>query len=257
MKKFLVLIMVILMVFAMVACKQDVKEPADPTNSEEAGKTALAEQGSSGSKGIDNKGFKIVGSFKTADSSVKVEVGGKDDLYWIGTYDNAADSTADYVYFRMKDANTVSIYTGETWVDFEASTSIKDALFGEGGVYSALVDNIVYLSFQLKSMYGTMFSDLKYEGSTTKNGVTCSKYTATFSLEEIGEIANVSVYVEPTFAVTVGFDFALADSFVKKYGELVGKEMLNTAFSYTADVDFDVSTGEVPNYATITATIGK
>ena len=230
MKKFLVLIMVILMVFAMVACKQDVKEPADPTNSEEAGKTALAEQGSSGSKGIDNKGFKIVGSFKTADSSVKVEVGGKDDLYWIGTYDNAADSTAD-------------------------STSIKDALFGEGGVYSALVDNIVYLSFQLKSMYGTMFSDLKYEGSATKNGVTCSKYTATFSLEEIGEIANVSVYVEPTFAVTVGFDFALADSFVKKYGELVGKEMLNTAFSYTADVDFDVSTSEVPNYAAITATI--
>ncbi|MBP5756719.1 MAG: hypothetical protein J6W39_03960 [Spirochaetales bacterium] len=254
MKRFLVLILAIFMVFAIVACKQEV-EPSDPTNSEDAGKTALAEQGSSGSKGIDNKGFKIVGSFKTSDSSVKVEVGGKDDLYWIGTYDNAADNTGDYVYFRMKNANTVSIYTGETWVDFESSTSIKDALFGEGGVYSALVDNIVYLSFQLKTIYGSMFSDLKYEGSATKNGVACSKYTATFSLQEIGEIANVSVYVEPTFAVTVGFDFALADSFVKKYGELVGKEMLNTAFSYTADVDFDVSTSEVPNYAAITATI--
>lgn len=257
MKRFLILVLAIFMVFAMVACKQEVEESADPTNSEEAGKAALAEQGASGSKGIDNKGFKIIGTFTTTASSAKVEVGGKDGLYWIGTYTDASDKTGEYVYFRMKDANTVSIYTGEVWADFEAS-SIKDALFKEGGIYSAVVDNIVYLSFQLQSKFGKMFGDLKYAGSETKEGVVCSKYTATFSIDEIGEIAEAFVYVEPTFAVTVGFDFALTDSFVKKYGDIVGEEMLKAAFSYKAEVvDFDVSTSEIPNYATIAATIGK
>lgn len=254
MKKFLVLIMVIFMVFAMVACKQEVAEPSDPTNSEDAGKAALAQQGEA-AKGIDNKGFKIVGTFKVAEESLKVEVGGKDGLFWIGTFENAADTTGEYVYFRMKDANTVSIYVDGNWIDFTASTSIKDALFGEGGVYSAIVDNIVYLSFELKSLYGSMFSDLKYEGTAEKNGIECSKYTTTFHVDELGDVATATVYVEPTFAVTVGFDFALTDSFVKKYGELVGEQMLNAAFSYSAAVDFDVATSEIPNYATISATI--
>ncbi|MBO4410349.1 MAG: hypothetical protein J5775_06320, partial [Spirochaetales bacterium] len=103
MKKFIIFIMIVFMLFAMVACKPEVEEPADPTKTEDAGKAALADQGSSGSgKAITpNSGFKIIGSFETGGSSYKVEVGGKDDLYWVGTYADADDATGEYVYFRM------------------------------------------------------------------------------------------------------------------------------------------------------------
>ncbi len=252
MKKLLVLFLAFMMVFALVACKSDPAEETDSTATEDAGKAALVEQGSSSSsKGVDNNGFKIVGTYNLKGKATKVEVGGKDDLYWIGQYSSADDAEAtSYVYFRMKDENTVSYYTGSGWIDFSAD-SIKEALFSETGVFSKLVDNVLYLSFELEST--GLFGDLAYAGQATYNGMTCSKYTATFSNDELGDIATATVYLEPTYAVTVGFEFSLTESFASN-GALA-QTTLESLFNYEADADFSIDTSDIPDYEAVSATI--
>lgn len=256
MKKLIVLLLALLMVFALVACKDEPEESVtDPTASEDSGKAALVEQGSSSSsKGVDYAGFKVVGTFAVSGKETKVEVGGKDGLFWIGQYVDADDTEADYVYFRVVDDNTVSIYVGGTWSTFKCD-SIKDALFGEDGVYSKLVDNVLYLSFELEDT--GLFGDLTYAGQATYNDMTCSKYTATVSNSTLGDIATATVYLDPTYAVTVGFDFALTDSFVKQFGGVASaaEAQLESLFDYAATVDFSIDTTDIPDYDTIMATL--
>lgn len=257
MKKFIVLLLALLMVFALVACKDEPEESVtDPTASEDSGKAALVEQGSSSSsKGVDYAGFKVVGTFAVSGKETKVEVGGKDGLFWIGQYVDADDTEADYVYFRVVDDNTVSIYVGGTWSTFKCD-SIKDALFGEDGVYSKLVDNVLYLSFELEDT--GLFGDLTYAGQATYNDMTCSKYTATVSNSTFGDIATATVYLDPTYAVTVGFDFAFTDSFIKNYGsgvESAAEAVLDNVFAYAATVDFSIDTTDIPDYDAIMATL--
>ncbi|MBQ3728473.1 MAG: hypothetical protein II903_03120, partial [Spirochaetales bacterium] len=87
MKKILVLLLAILMVFAIVSCKEPEPEQAEqPQATEAQGKDNLVSQGAkSGSKAIDHKGFRIVGSFDISGTKTVIEVGGKDGIYWIGT----------------------------------------------------------------------------------------------------------------------------------------------------------------------------
>ncbi len=253
MKKLIVLFLAFMMVFALVACKDEPEESVtDTTASEDSGKAALVSQGSaSSSKGVDNAGFKIVGTFNVSGVETKVEVGGKDGLFWIGQYTTADDTDPTYFYFRVVDDNTVSIYDGSSWTTFECD-SIKDALFGEDGLYSAVIDNVLYLSFELDDT--GLFGDLTYAGQGTYNGMTCSKYTATVSNSTLGDIATATVYLEPTYAVTVGFEFSLTESFASKYGTLA-QTTLESLFNYEADADFSIDTSDIPDYAAVSATI--
>ena len=84
MKKILVLLLAILMVFAIVSCKDEPEQADEPQATEGQGKDNLLSQGAkSGAKAIDHKGFKIVGKYSVAETELVVEVGGKDG---IGSY---------------------------------------------------------------------------------------------------------------------------------------------------------------------------
>lgn len=88
--------------------------------------------------------------------------------------------------------------------------------------------------------------------------MTCSKYTATVSNSTLGDIATATVYLDPTYAVTVGFDFTLTDSFVKQFGGVASaaEAQLESLFDYAATtVDFSIDTTDIPDYDAIMATL--
>ncbi|MBQ3696684.1 MAG: hypothetical protein II883_02055, partial [Spirochaetales bacterium] len=99
MKKILVLLLAILMVFAIVSCKDEPEQAAEePQATESQGKDNLLSQGAkSGAKAIDHKGFKIVGKYNVDETELVVEVGGKDGIYWLGTDSDDNETIDDYL----------------------------------------------------------------------------------------------------------------------------------------------------------------
>ena len=76
MKKFLVLILAIIMVLSVVACKNEPENGGDSLPvSKEAGQDALIEQGSS-AKALDHTGFKIVVTTQEGNETLSFEIGG-------------------------------------------------------------------------------------------------------------------------------------------------------------------------------------
>jgi len=186
MKKFLVLIMVVLMVFAMVACKSEPEKESVYPVEKEAGKDALMEQGSS-AKAIDHTGFKINVSANTGESTVAFEIGGKDDIYWLSLVGDVSVlvrnfAGATYMFFPMEaPANSF-------WLKI-ADKSLKEEIFDE------TVDAILYSIYNNEDY-------LTKQGTETKSGRACTKYTV--SVQEFGY--NYTVWVDNEFGFTVALE---------------------------------------------------
>lgn len=187
MKKFLVLIMVVLMVFAMVACKSEPEKESVYPVEKEAGKDALMEQGASGSKAIDHTGFKINVTATTGETPVAFEIGGKDSIYWLSMTGGASVlvrefAGATYMFFPMEAP------LNSFWLKI-ADKSLKDEIFTE------TVDAILYSIYNNEDY-------LTKQGTETKNGRSCTKYS--ISVPEYGY--NYTVWVDNEFGFTMALE---------------------------------------------------
>lgn len=259
MKKILVLLLAVLMVFAIVSCKDEVEQAAEePQATESQGKDNLLSQGAtSGSKAIDHKGFKIVGEYELPGETLLVEVGGKDGIYWLGTDTDSDDAVDSYLIITEVD-NGDSTYTlkmwddsTDAWLEYTSESSVKDAIFGEGGI----ADQILYCSFGFEAE-ADGFSALVKAGSETKDGRLCTKYTSSFTFDTSlipggksdMKIAEVNVYVDKEYAFTVAMDFAFTTEFkdlLTKNAPGVKPEDL-VSLSYNATVDLAPAESALP-----------
>ena len=189
MKKFLVLILAVIMVLSVVACKNEPEKESVYPVEKEAGQDALLEQGSS-AKAIDHTGFKISVSATTGgEAPISFEIGGKDDIYWI--------SVTGGVSVLMSE------FTGATYtfVPMEAPAnsywrklsdkSLKKEIFTE------TVDSILYSIYNNEDY-------LTKQGTETKNGRSCTKYSV--SIPEFGY--SYTVWVDNEFGFTVALEAA-------------------------------------------------
>ena len=191
MKKFLVLILAIIMVVSVVACKNEPEQSGSALPvEEEAGKDALIEQGA-GAKALDHTGFKVgVTVNGTGEEGISVEIGGRNGVYWLTSEDTT-------LYFAEKDNNTYMYFTG-FWIKV-ADKSLKDEVFTE------LVDSLLYNAYDLKDQ-------LVAAGTETKHGRTCSKYTV--SASEGGKNYSFTMWVDQEFGITMGVEAAAGSEYV-------------------------------------------
>lgn len=242
MKKILVLLLAILMVFAIVSCKDEPEQATVKTPvSEDQGKDNLVDQGAKGSKALGD-GFRITGTFKYFGEEWTVEIGGKDDLYWIG------NNLGDVVYISEVD-DVVKVYDGDWDAAYEVPGSIKEALFKD------IADTVLYCSFDL---FGEQFSDEVAVSNETIEGRECTKFVASYSDKTIGKILEAEIYVDTEFAITLKLNVKVADEFkefVKKNYPIIDPtneesledllETLNFNLEYKADVDFSLSSEDL------------
>ena len=215
MKKFLVLIMVVLMVFAMVACKSEPEQKSGDALpvEKEAGKDALMEQGTSGAKAVDHTGFKIVVTMNEGGESLSFNIGGKDDIYWYEV------SGAKFL-FQEHNGSTYMFMKLEApmpsfWLKV-ADKSLKEEVFTE------VVDALLYNAYGYKD-------NLTYVGEVTQFGRKCSKYSVAATVE--GTNYSFSIIVDNEFGITMGMEAS------------AGAEKIN----YTIDPKFsNVTADDVP-----------
>lgn len=174
MKKVFLIFLVVLMALALVACKQEQKDNGgDDSGSsampveKEAGQEALYAKGQSGTRDIGDTGFRIV----VEASEDFVDVGGKNDIFWIGT-------TEEYTYFA--DIGGKSYWYGDpdgddvlNWVDItEAATyayngTVKENLFGP------IVNGLLYQTYGMTSSIFVRGENETHQGT----GRTCATYS--------------------------------------------------------------------------------
>ena len=165
MKKVFLIFLVVLMALALVACKQEQEDSGgDDSGSsampveKEAGQEALYAKGQSGTRAIGDKGFRIVVS---ADTGIAIDVGGKNDVFWIGL-DSNGDSVPDsYNYFA--DIGDKSYWYGDPDGDETTySTGWYDITSVSYGGYSGavkediiipIVDGLLYMNYNLGDGY--------------------------------------------------------------------------------------------------------
>lgn len=193
MRKVLVLLLAILMVFTIVACKQEPEQNNELPVEKEAGKDALMEQGASGSKAVDHTGFKITVTMKDETEDESFEIGGKDDIYWLNLGEYAIltrDHDNSTYMFMPLEAPLTSF-----WLKV-SDKSLKEEVFTEA------VDALLYNAYDYKDY-------LDYVGDETKYGRSCSKYTV--NVTEEGVKYSFSILVDKEYGITMGMQASAND----------------------------------------------
>ncbi len=250
-KKLIVLFLAFMMVFALVACKQDVEDTTTTNVSEDEGKENLVKQGAaSGSKDVDGNGFRLVGTFDVNGTVTTVELGGKDGIYWIGS--DVANAVFLSETKNSDDSYTVKVYKDSSWsTEYTVSSSIKDAIFAD------IADSVLYCGFSLKE------NGFSAEGAMTGTGTygddnrACTIYTASVSDGKY-DLLTATIYVDNEYAITLGMEIEFSDH-LKDLVSTLSDEALNAAlksagalFEYSVDADFNLSATdleEVTGYA--------
>lgn len=196
MKRFLILVLAIFMVFAMVACKSEPeKKGGDALPVEkEAGKDALIEQGSSGAKAVDHTGFKIVASLQDGEGNFSFNIGGKNNIYWI-------EISGTPTLFTEHNGSTytfVPVKNASFWLKV-ADKSLKDELFTD------IVDSLLYSAYEYKD-------NLAYVGEVTQFDRKCSKYSVSAAAE--GTNYSFSILVDNEYGITMGMEAAAGSDVV-------------------------------------------
>ena len=190
MKKILVLILAIIMVLSVVACKNEPEKGGDSLPvSKEAGQDALIEQGQS-AKAIDHTGFKIEVTTHEDNETFSFEIGGRNDIYWVnlGTEAMFVCEHNGLTYYYLDMEGLGSGY----WLKI-ADKSLKEEIFG------TMVDTLLYNAYAYKDY-------LTYVATETKFNRPCSKYTV--SATEEGVNYSFSIWVDQEFGITMGMEVA-------------------------------------------------
>ena len=208
MKKFLVLILAIIMVLSVVACSNEAAGEGDeggaklPVTKEE-GKEKLIEQGSS-AKAIDHTGFRIV---LTVDDD-KIEIGGKDDVFWTGAAQKQEGKTEfdamEYMFYTEKDGKGYFFMDveglGGMWISL-GEQSFKQVFFG-------LAEAMLYTAHDSQQY-------LKQGADETLSGRSCATYSLSEKIE--GKQVSVKFWVDKEYGATlkVQYDDELIDESFK------------------------------------------
>ena len=270
MRKLIVLLLALLMVFSLASCSNEPEQNNSTTTSDEdTGKENLVNQGAAEgttAKSVDNKGFKVVGVYQYGETLLNVEVGGMNGVYWIGHDDSYTDSSADPTFtyqFFTEVENTDGSYTiklwntsTSVWDEYTTTTSIKDTLFKDGG----FADKILYCSFELEG-YG--FGEAVNAGTTTHEGRECTKFTSSYYVDlseyNLGDnykVADANLYVDSDFFVTLDLEIDFTDEFeaAMTFAGLKAEDIVK--FCYDVEPNFALTDVDLPDgYSTAYAAL--
>ena len=224
MRKILVLLLAILMVFAIVSCKEPEPKKGELPVDKEVGKERLIEQGAV-AKAVDHTGFKLVLTADAGEGPVSMELGGKNGVYWVGI--------VGYSHFVREHEGKTYYYTGGKWFKI-ADKSLKEELFDEN------LDDLLYAAYDSEVKDALMDA-----GSENKNGRDCAKYTASFTDE--GVKYSLTIWVDKDYGITMGIE-AAAGSAAVSYGitpKLSGLVEEDLPTGYAAAYACDVYSDEI------------
>ena len=193
MRKVLVLLLAILMVFVLVACQPDPEDSEDssalPVSKEES-KQALIDQGSSSGKAInvDHSGFNLQITSKYNSETSIIAIGGKNDIFWIGVKEG--EEEMEYTFAKETDGKA-ALYVAGVWIPLEIS--LKEELF-------STYETLLYGAHEAQE-YLQKGADEPY------NGRTCATYSATIPMAD-KSTTSVKFYVDKEWGVTLGIDYA-------------------------------------------------
>ncbi|MBR1582624.1 MAG: hypothetical protein IJ663_02600 [Spirochaetales bacterium] len=207
MKRFLILVLAIFMVFAMVACKSEPEEEGGGSAlpvSEEESKQALIDQGSSASGGkgikVDHTGFSFDINAVNNGEAHKIYLGGKDDIFWVGAEVDAVTTYAFYTEKAGKAYMMLSSYP--VWIEVSQGVSLKESIF-------QTADSFLFWAHTAEEYL------IKGADDTVGDRI-CATYSATVPIPETKQTASVKFYVDKTWGVTLKVvyeDPSLAESF--------------------------------------------
>lgn len=195
MKKFLVLLLAILMVFAIVSCKEPEPEKGELPVEKETGKERLLELGEE-PKAVEPTGFKITVTMDDGETPISFTIGGKSGVYWY-------ESFGTTLFAREHDGKTYATTDGSAWVKV-ADKSLKEEVFTE------LVDSLLYSAYE-----DEVKDALLDAGTETKHGRSCCKYTV--SVTDEGVAYKFTIWVDKEFGITMGME-AMAGGAAFTYG---------------------------------------
>ena len=223
MKKSLIFIMIVLMVFVFAACKQPEPENTEPV-SKEQGQENLYQQGASGSgKSIDHTGFRIAVTVTQDSDDTTFEIGGKNDIYWI-----KLDGSEHAVFVKAKDKHNF-LYSSPYALGVELpGTTIKNYIF-------SAAESLLYVADGLTSQMVKGADD-------TVGGRACATYTLVMPYEPTPGTAgqmNLKIWVDKEFGFTMKITYTDKNSgkTVGSFGyEITKLELKNatTPDGYTA-----------------------
>lgn len=185
MRKVLVLLLAILMVFAIVSCKDEPEKSGQLPVEKETGKEKLIEQGAA-AKAVDHTGFNIEVTLNEGEGPLSFAIGGKDGVYWL--------NLAMPMFFRDHENKTYYYLEGLGWYKV-AEGSLKDNVFDE------MADSILYAAYE-----DEVKDVLKSEGVEKKNGRDCSKYSVSYTDPEDSTTYKFSIWVDNEFGITMGME---------------------------------------------------
>ena len=189
MKKSLIFIMIVLMAFAFMSCKQPEPENTEPV-SKEQGQENLYQQGASGSgKSIDHTGFRIAVTVTQDSDDTTFEIGGKNDIYWI-----KLDGSENAIFVKSKDkTNYMYSYVGSSYIAAPlGATTIKNYIFNAA-------ESLLYVADGLTSQMVKGADD-------TVGGRACATYTLVMPYEPTPGTAgqmNLKIWVDKEFGFTM------------------------------------------------------
>lgn len=190
MKKFLVLILAIIMVLSVVACKNEPEKGAEMPVEKDKGKEALIEQGADHGKALDYTGFVIgVSVDEGVGQAMTIEIGGRNGIYW---YDANVEGVPATLITEHEGATYCYVSALGYWLKV-ADISLKEKLF------DSAVDALLYSAYNY-------LDSLNYVGTETKFNRPCSKYTV--SATEEGVKYSFSIWVDQEFGITMGMEAA-------------------------------------------------
>ncbi|MBQ3830278.1 MAG: hypothetical protein II813_05105 [Spirochaetales bacterium] len=222
MRKVLVLLLAILMVFAIVSCKEPEPKKGELPVDKEVGKERLIEQGAV-AKAVDHSGFKLVLTADAGEGPVSMELGGKNGVYWAGLVDAS-------VFVREHEGKTY-FYAAGSWIKI-ADKTLKERLFDEN------LDDLLYAAYD-----SDVKDALMDAGSETKHGRDCAKYTVSFTDE--GVKYSFTIWVDKEYGITMGIEAAAGSAAVTydldpKLSGLVEEDLpTGYAAAYACDVYSD------------------
>ncbi|MBR2281812.1 MAG: hypothetical protein IJ863_04225, partial [Spirochaetales bacterium] len=142
---------------------------------------------------------------------------------------------------------TIKLWDGSVWNEYTAKSSIKDALFGDGG----FADQILYCSFELQD-YG--FGEAVNQGKTTHDGRECTKFTASYymdlseyNLSDNYKVADANLYVDSDFFVTLDLEIDFTDEFeaAMTFAGLKAEDIVK--FCYDVKPNFALTDVDLPD----------
>ncbi len=185
MKK-LALLLILVLAFSclFVACKPE-PEAADPA-SPEVGKQRLIDQGST-ARAIDHTGFRLVVNMTSGGDMMSVDIGGKDDVFWL-------DFEAIDAFLCEHEGKTYKYMPAPTskWLKI-SDDSLKETIFTGA-------ENLLFIGSEMFKEY------MKKTGNESLGGRNCTTYSLSYKDPDTGKDIKAKAYLDIEYGLTLGIE---------------------------------------------------